>query len=315
MSQQRVDQLIATCGRPVAGHLLTQAQLTRATHEDRVLEIRLSSTPVGDAASIAFTRSWALTRAGEILPAYLVFPRPIPPQLRRESGPSWQAVESVFAAFGVDTRPVPLHQRYPALVTAVVAARDDDAPRRVLADALLEAGDARGELIALQLKGDSPELEHRLLTDHGARWRAELGLESSACEFRRGFIEQVTVAGEAEPLAAAWSHTPIRRLVLVSDDALEAVLPLELARLEGLAVEGCAVSAKLAMRLAMHPAADGVRRLSFIAVSGLSECVLPLASGRWPKLERLVIARCGLSATELDVLGQRFGAALQHSAV
>lgn len=315
MSQKRVEQLIASCGRPVAGHLLTQAQLTLATHEDRVVEIRLSSTPVGDAASFAFTRSWALTRAGEIQPAYLVFPRPIPPAFRRDSGPAWGAADGVFQAFGVETRPTALHRRFPALVAAVLAAPDEDAPRRVLGDALLETGDPRGELIAVQLAGDAPQRESQLLMDHASRWRAELGLEGCACEFRRGFIEQVTVADEARALCEAWPNTPIRKLVLVNSEALEAVLQLELQGLESLEIEGCRVSAKLAVRLAMHPVVERLSALSFTAVSGLGECVLPLVSGRWPKLRALCVARCGLSPTEVGLLEQRFGPALTHSAV
>ena len=51
------------------------------------------------------------------------------------------------------------------LFDAVAADPDDDAPRQVLADALLERGDLRGEFVALQLlrarKAATPAQEAR----------------------------------------------------------------------------------------------------------------------------------------------------------
>ncbi|MFZ5439187.1 MAG: TIGR02996 domain-containing protein [Myxococcota bacterium] len=90
------------------------------------------------------------------------------------------------------------------LFDAVVASPDDDAPRQVLADALAERGDERGEFIALQLlaaKGQATAAqrsrEQALLDGSWARWLAEVpGLgktpthvEGGAVHFRRGFPE------------------------------------------------------------------------------------------------------------------------------
>lgn len=90
------------------------------------------------------------------------------------------------------------------LLEAIVASPDDDAPRRVYADALLEAGEPQGELIHIQCDlaaGGQTRAEaiarrrreRELLQTHGARWSA--GLRSPV--FRRGFVDEVVVDPEA----------------------------------------------------------------------------------------------------------------------
>jgi len=84
-----------------------------------------------------------------------------------------------------------------SLVAEVYAEPDDDAPRLVLADLLLERGDPVGELIALQLeRGDRKpsKREHELLAKHGRGWLGTLApilgwrRPSSRTEIRRGFL-------------------------------------------------------------------------------------------------------------------------------
>jgi uncharacterized protein (TIGR02996 family) len=103
--------------------------------------------------------------------------------------------------------------RHPGLLTdrelieAMRRARDDDAPRLVLADVLLERGDPRGELIALQCelaRGRLPReralrlrrREHGLLEKWGKSW-ARLDGIAEAWTFRRGFVEEITVDAKA----------------------------------------------------------------------------------------------------------------------
>jgi len=83
------------------------------------------------------------------------------------------------------------------LLAAVYAAPDDDAPRLVLADVLQEAGDPRGEFIALQCRrapDDEPSArEIALEKQHGRAWLGELERfvqlsGRSAPRFRRGFV-------------------------------------------------------------------------------------------------------------------------------
>jgi uncharacterized protein (TIGR02996 family) len=118
-----------------------------------------------------------------------------------------------------------------ALLAEVLADPRALAPRRVYADALLEAGDPRGELIQLQcaldpLDADDPSraaLEARatdLLALHEPAWTRELrercGLDDypSQLGFRRGFIESARLRASrlrvALPLLMA--RAPLREL-------------------------------------------------------------------------------------------------------
>ncbi len=87
-----------------------------------------------------------------------------------------------------------------ALLGAIYDAPDDDAPRLVLADALLERGDPRGELIALQLRGDrhsdklSTKREKELLDTHGKQWLGELApVVMAGYTFARGFLAECRI--------------------------------------------------------------------------------------------------------------------------
>jgi uncharacterized protein (TIGR02996 family) len=93
-----------------------------------------------------------------------------------------------------------------ALLRAVLAAPDDDAPRLIYADWLDEHGDCeRAEFIRVQValarndKDDprAPSLgqrERKLLAAHRARWSAPLDGAAMSWTFRRGFIEEVEMA-------------------------------------------------------------------------------------------------------------------------
>lgn len=92
------------------------------------------------------------------------------------------------------------------LVALVYASPEDDEPRLVYADALLERGDPHGELITLQIarsRGDRTPVndarERDLLTDGNKRaWAAPLS-SCGLCIFERGFPEEV------------WTQDPISR--------------------------------------------------------------------------------------------------------
>src|SRR5262245_11078330 len=88
----------------------------------------------------------------------------------------------------------------------VPAAPDDDVPRRVYADWLMDQTDphlsARGDFVHLQCERaarppddpEAPELlaeEYRLLAAHRDAWDAPLTALTERCEYRRGFAEGV----------------------------------------------------------------------------------------------------------------------------
>ena len=99
------------------------------------------------------------------------------------------------------------------LLDAVLAAPDDDAPRLVYADWLLERGDPRGEFIQLQCQiaaakdRYAPEIEalkkraKKLQKAHQRTWAAALREHVYAYTWRRGFVEAVT--GKAAKLLPA----------------------------------------------------------------------------------------------------------------
>ncbi len=111
-----------------------------------------------------------------------------------------------------------------ALIEQVKAAPADDAPRLVLADALTDRGDPRGEFIALQCArarmapGDQGALllrEQALLSEHSAKWLGALpaGVE---CHFERGFVDRIILAQthSLAQLESLIAREPVRRLCL-----------------------------------------------------------------------------------------------------
>jgi uncharacterized protein (TIGR02996 family) len=73
----------------------------------------------------------------------------------------------------------------------------DTAPRQVLADVLLERGDARGEFISLQLAHASPKRQRTLINAHGRAWLGALAdlvdLKEEPPVFEDGFVAEVSI--------------------------------------------------------------------------------------------------------------------------
>ncbi|MEW5739868.1 MAG: TIGR02996 domain-containing protein [Myxococcota bacterium] len=120
-----------------------------------------------------------------------------------------------------------------SLLEEVLAHPADEAPRLVYADWLSDRGDPRGELISVQCeleRTNDParflELEARqvaLLSAHGATWVGPLAQEALQVQFRRGFVEQVTVldAGALEGVGELLSREPVRSLTFASTRGLD----------------------------------------------------------------------------------------------
>jgi uncharacterized protein (TIGR02996 family) len=99
------------------------------------------------------------------------------------------------------------------LLGDVLANPDDDAPRQVLADALIAKGDPRGEMIRLQLE-NAPSIE--LIAAHEAAWLAPISRYLASCVWRRGFLDEIRLgepawrAGATEILALE----PVRKVTI-----------------------------------------------------------------------------------------------------
>lgn len=111
-----------------------------------------------------------------------------------------------------------------ALLAAVIANPDDDEPRAVYADHLIEHGDPRGTFISLQLALAKPGPKHdeiaaeaaALEQQYRATWNREITLYTLQHHYRRGFIFAIEARGRSfaahgERLVAL---APIERLRL-----------------------------------------------------------------------------------------------------
>jgi uncharacterized protein (TIGR02996 family) len=177
-----------------------------------------------------------------------------------------------------------------ALVSEIVAHPDDDRPRMVLADLLTERGDPHGELITIQLRlaslprwerdlrdpalaAERAELaarEKAILDAHGERIAGEVAERATAYTFRRGFVDEVTMAAPtfARHGERLFSQHPISSLAL---------RPLN---------EGAIA------KLAATPALARVRRLRFRQEIGAEREIALAPLGRSPHLASLVELVC-----------------------
>ena len=92
-----------------------------------------------------------------------------------------------------------------ALWDHIASAPDDLAPRIVLADLLLERGDPRGELIALQCSGAATARTRSLIDEHWHAWLGELALVLTrhGTEFERGMLTAIRIG---QPSSPAWAY-------------------------------------------------------------------------------------------------------------
>lgn len=129
-----------------------------------------------------------------------------------------------------------------ALLEAVRASPDDDQPRLVFADWLLERGDVHGELIRLQLQeAEGPLPKHAqqrvkaILAADGARIAGALAPYVDEPPFHRGFVERVRMTPEAFTRDGArfFAKYPLRTWV-VDDEVLGARAVKHIATAPGL---------------------------------------------------------------------------------
>jgi uncharacterized protein (TIGR02996 family) len=115
------------------------------------------------------------------------------------------------------------------LLAAVRATPEDDAPRLVYADWLLQQGDPYGAFVAAQCRGED---DHALWAAHGAEWCAQFGLPREQLHFERGFVHKMTLRASDDWQRALGVGHPVRELEVelgergLSRDTLRGV-PLE----------------------------------------------------------------------------------------
>jgi uncharacterized protein (TIGR02996 family) len=99
-----------------------------------------------------------------------------------------------------------------AHLTAIHSDPDDDRPRHVYADWLLERGDSRGEFIALQLGARAADAarEAQLLRKHRRAWAGQIAVctRSERVTFRRGFVAEAYLPADLSD----------RRIAAAADD-------------------------------------------------------------------------------------------------
>lgn len=107
---------------------------------------------------------------------------PLWPEVPRVAEP--HRIDALLAALA-DPEPVP--DTVDDLFAHVWADPFDPAARQVARDALLEAGDPRGELIALQESDADPARQQALIEAHATEWLGELAPFATVTEWRLGF--------------------------------------------------------------------------------------------------------------------------------
>ncbi|HEY1551912.1 MAG TPA: TIGR02996 domain-containing protein [Kofleriaceae bacterium] len=162
------------------------------------------------------------------------------------------------------------------LLAQVLANPSDDGARAVLADALNELGDPRGELIALQLAPPTPENTRRanaIIKQHRDALLGPLADIVMDAELERGFLSRARLKHASGPLVA-------NAIAASVGDPLWATVE----HLEGPGDD----------RVALHPVMRSLRSLANTSLE-----VAELAD-KLPRLERLCAIE--VNATELDVL-------------
>lgn len=219
-----------------------------------------------------------------------------------------------------------------SLIAAIAADPDDDGPRIVYADWLQQAGDPRGELIAVQCaldRGHTAELatrERELLERHEAEWLARAGLRLGEGRFQRGLIERIDatasrVAAVIEQLVELPSLRALRTTVDGGGNEADLLrIADHLHRRMPAALEHVMIDRRLQWN-SKH--SDEVRRrggrivlhLEAPASAPAAIAVFEAMLARNPQLAAIELALCGRGRVEIDELVGRLYALRPRPAV
>ena len=192
------------------------------------------------------------------------------------SGDEQRELAAIAKQLGDATAKPPAGKQADELLAQVLANPSDDGARAVLADALVELGDPRGELLALQLAPPTPESTRRASAIIKAHRDALLGpLADIVMDgvFERGFLTRARLKHASGPRVA-------NAIAATVGDPLWATVE----HLEGPGDE----------QVALHPV---MRSLRSIADSSAPLAVL---AQKLPQLER--VARFELDADDVDLM-------------
>jgi uncharacterized protein (TIGR02996 family) len=182
-----------------------------------------------------------------------------------------------------------------AFLSTVLDLPDETAPRLVYADWLEEQGEsARAEFIRLQCAGIGETRRAELLQEYGAVWAGPIFRHAYQYEFRRGFVEEMTIQTRLflDLGAAMFAQAPIRLLRLIGAQGLLARLlqMSELRRLRALHLTGCAIGDDGVELLAKSALFADLQTLRLGANAVTDEGVELLVESRnQPKLQILVL--------------------------
>ena len=297
----------------------------------------------GDSRCLARLDRWQYSSAGTAIEDEVIRPEVarirerLSPPAAVVAAPVLERLEVALAALSsgppptpeqLQVAPAPSPRSEAELLAAVHAAPDDDAPRLVFADWLLERGDDRGELITLQFQSAAgsatpaqAKQEARLLKSHLEEWLGALEpvIVRKSVRFEKGFLAAAaTDFRTPTQIAELVKHPGWSTLRELQDDgplldggrlpALRAVTAwLSLARAAQVATRAQPLPRLESLRVARGPAADEARaRLargeSVPALSSLE--LMPEAQDelRWlvgtplaARLRRLVVHDEGLT--------------------
>lgn len=220
-----------------------------------------------------------------------------------------------------------------ALLAAVLANPDDDGPRLVYADWLLERGDVRGEFIVLQVQAarlsagpERVDLEARaqaLLEKHQGEWvrpfmgdqrtleafgRKYTSASPTKWAFERGFVHSATVSAQSFPAVAAglFSREPVSRVHLTNRGLGDVLTAPGLERLREFDLSNFRLRDASAQLFASRRFTS-LRALDLtkagVGVKGAAAMAKARADA-FPALERLVLSESGLTDSALEQLAQ-----------
>lgn len=180
------------------------------------------------------------------------------------------------------------------LLQAVLDAPDDDAPRLAYADWCDQNGNPRGQFIRFQIEhAEETYLEWAALSQFADAWAEPIGPLVQRFEFRRGFVQNITVDAPIWLAKGEWmlQHAPIRyvdlRRITAADIAQIADSPT-LLRITGLFLDHNHLDDADIIRLVASPNLKNLRWLG-LTFNGIGEKGVEAlaASTNLPSLERL----------------------------